>query len=179
MSTHNHTCCNCPSSSVTQTLDELDFERGPWIAALSGDLNHLRKNFERNTKLDVDILDSSGYSSLHYASRAGHLDIVNYLTSNGANVNLGTRANHSTPLHRASQQGHLPVVKYLLEHGADPHVLDCRGKSALHLAASENRADVCKLLVSSNPALKNVMDSNNQKPLDCTSDVNLKGILSI
>lgn len=147
--------------------------------ALAGDLDQLRKVLERNTRLHIDVLDSSGYSSLHYASRAGHLDVVKYLVSQGANVNLGTRANHTTPIHRASQQGHLSIVKYLLEHGADVHVLDCRGKTALHLAASENRVEVCKLLIDSHPTLKFIVDMNNQRPQDCTNDVNLRGILSI
>ena len=107
------------------------------------------------------------------------MDIVRYLVSQGANVNLGTRANHSTPLHRASQQGHLAIVEYLLERGADAHILDCRGKTALHLAASYNHVEICKLLIASDPTLKLTVDMNNQRPQDCTNDAILKGILSI
>lgn len=58
-----HVCSgHSTSSSVHQTLDELDFERGIWTAALNGDLLDVKKHLERNT--DSDVRDSSGYTAL-------------------------------------------------------------------------------------------------------------------
>ena len=51
------------------------------VLALEGDLHRLTHLLRKES---ADVLDSAGYSSLHYASRAGHLDIVKYLLSAGS-----------------------------------------------------------------------------------------------
>ncbi|XP_046634566.1 ankyrin repeat domain-containing protein 39-like [Daphnia pulicaria] len=114
----HHNCQH--TASASQTLEEMDFERGPWSAALDGDLNRLSKLLQ---KMNADAVDTSGYSSLHYASRAGHLEV-------------------SSPLHRACQQGHLLVVKFLLQNGADAGLQDSDGCTPLHRAALANRTDI-------------------------------------
>ena len=53
------------------------------ILALEGDLPRLTHLLKKGT-VCADSLDSAGYSPLHYASRAGHVDIVKYLISAGA-----------------------------------------------------------------------------------------------
>jgi len=85
--------CNHPAAVVSacQTLDEMEFDRGPWSAALYGDVDKLSHLLNKGT-FTADSLDSSGYSALHYAARAGHIEIVRYLHSVGANINLPTRS---------------------------------------------------------------------------------------
>ncbi|KAK4004978.1 hypothetical protein OUZ56_006704 [Daphnia magna] len=153
----------------------MDFERGPWAAALNGDLDRLSKLLQN---IKADTLDTSGYSSLHYASRAGHLKVVKYLVTHGADVNLPTRSNQSSPLHRASQQGHLAVVKFLLDRGADSGLRDIDGCTPLHRAALADRADVCQFLISRNPQLTQVSDALCRLPKDCCSSTALKKLLS-
>jgi len=60
----------------------------------------------------------SSMEPIHYSSKYGHLKIVDYLISRGANVNARDEYDQ-TPLHFASENGHLSVVEYLLDHGAD------------------------------------------------------------
>lgn len=66
--THHHQgdsgCCAQPSPtpSLTQTLDELDWERGIWNAALSGDLAGVQKLL--SSQCDVNTVDKSGYTAL-------------------------------------------------------------------------------------------------------------------
>ena len=55
----------------------------PFIVALEGDLKRLT-HLLKNGTVCADVLDSAGYSPLHYAARAGHVDIVKYLISAGA-----------------------------------------------------------------------------------------------
>ena len=60
---HSHNCgCSSTTSSVHQTLDEMEFERGIWSAALSGQYedveNRLRKGDDANAR------DKSGYTAL-------------------------------------------------------------------------------------------------------------------
>ena len=49
------------------------------------------------------------------ASVNGHLDVVKYLHSNGADIT----ADNNYAIGLASENGHLEVVKYLHENGAD------------------------------------------------------------
>jgi ankyrin repeat protein len=58
-----------------------------------------------------------GVPPLWCAAAAGHLNIVNLLVKNGANVNSTTKTN-STPLRAACFDGHLDIVQYLVKAGA-------------------------------------------------------------
>ena len=61
---HQSCCCSHTPAvrSVNQTLDELDFERGIWSAAVDGDekkiIQHLNKH------INPDVRDSAGYTAL-------------------------------------------------------------------------------------------------------------------
>ncbi len=56
--------------------------------------------------------------ALKYASRNGHLEVVKYLVSLGANIH----ADYDYAVKYASQNGHLDVVKYLVSLGAPPTI---------------------------------------------------------
>lgn len=86
------------TSSVHQTLDELDFERGIWTAAIDNDTSRIENLLRKGVNVNVE--DKSGYTALHYASRNGHTEACKFLISKGANVNALTRAGKVSPLHR-------------------------------------------------------------------------------
>lgn len=96
--------CSCSGSGAAQSLDELEFERGIWGAALEGDLNRIEKLLTR-PDANINQRDNYDYTALHYAARNGNLKVCAYLVKNGANVNATTRSGLSTPLHRASYAG--------------------------------------------------------------------------
>merc|ERR1712226_739679 len=54
----------------------------------------------------------------HYASRAGHTEVVATLLKHGASVNCTTRSTLATPLHRAAFCGHENVIQLLLNHNS-------------------------------------------------------------
>ena len=62
------------SGSTLQTLDEVEFERGIWAAARDGEGDRVMELLGRGTHPSAQ--DTSGYTALHYAARAGHQDIV-------------------------------------------------------------------------------------------------------
>jgi len=177
-SCNNHNCPCTPFSSTSQTLDEMDFDRGPWSAALYGDLDRLNHLLNKES-FKVDSLDSSGYSSLHYAARAGHFKIVKYLHSVGADINLPTRSGHSTPLHRAAYQGHTTIVQFLLDNGANVQIRDSDGCTVLHRCAERNHKDICQLLMARNPDLANIFDLRQRLPKNCCTDPYLQTLLKI
>jgi len=61
-----------------------------------------------------------GLSPLHYAAREGHDAAVKALVESGANINLASPGDHSTPMILAIVNGHFDIGKYLLDKGADP-----------------------------------------------------------
>ena len=77
---------------------------------------------------------------LHAAVHRGHLEVVNFLLGNGANIST-LNGVHLTAMHIAAEEGHLKVVKALYEAGATPD------QTALHHAAGRNRSDVVKYLL--------------------------------
>jgi uncharacterized protein len=58
-------------------------------------------------------------------------------------------------------------VRVLLAHGANPALQTSKGGAALHIAATEGRADVCKILLEADGCNPDVRDSSGATPLVC------------
>ncbi|XP_039624492.1 ankyrin repeat domain-containing protein 39 [Polypterus senegalus] len=167
MSASENTKCTCCSHcsavqlSVHQTLDEMEFERGIWSAAMNGELDRVKGFLDKGT--NPCIVDKFGYTALHYASRSGSLSVCRILLQHGACVNAQTRGG-ATSLHRAAYCGHGDVVALLLSSGADPKISDDDGATPLHKAARCGHVEICKVLVKNCPSLKNLQDKNCRIP---------------
>ena len=96
--------------------------------------------------VDVNVKDNDGSTPLIKVVWHGHLDVVKYLVSQGADVNEAK--NGWTPLHRAAARGHLDVVKYLVSQGADVNAKNNDGGTPFFMAAVHGHLDVVKYLVS-------------------------------
>ena len=86
-------------------------------------------------------------TALWAASTGGHLDIVEYLVSRGAEVNKPTLT-QSTPLRGASFHGHIKIMEYLLTRGADINTPNCIGQSPLCIAAMRGQLEALQFLVN-------------------------------
>eukprot|EP00096_Caligus_rogercresseyi_P007591 TRINITY_DN25524_c0_g1_i1.p1 TRINITY_DN25524_c0_g1~~TRINITY_DN25524_c0_g1_i1.p1 ORF type:complete len:179 (+),score=19.43 TRINITY_DN25524_c0_g1_i1:29-538(+) len=165
----SHESCECHSSNhwSRSSLDELDFERGIWSHALSGDLSKVEGVLRKNPEAS-NSLDSSGLSALHYAARSGHAAIVSLLLKTGkARVDPLSPSGSSTPLHRAAYMGHLDIVQLLLDHGADPHLTDSDGNNALHKSSEKKTPQshgVFKYLANRFPSLIERTNKRGIKP---------------
>lgn len=159
--------CNCSSKTVTasQSLDELEFERGIWTAAIDNDEHKLRSLIARGHLYDRD---NSGYTALHYAARSGHLSICRILLDAGIGVDERTHGG-VTALHRAAMMGHLEIVNLLLACKANPLIQDSDGKTALHRAAEKAHPEVCRSLLQHSPNLATMRDSKGNAPLELVS----------
>jgi ankyrin repeat protein len=73
-----------------------------------------------------------GLAALHYAARDGYQSAAKALVEAGADVNLLTRSDGSSPLVIAISNGHYDLASYLLGHGADPNVVNNDGLGALY-----------------------------------------------
>ncbi|XP_026571072.1 ankyrin repeat domain-containing protein 39 [Pseudonaja textilis] len=163
---HEDGTCSChPSSvqSVHQTLDEMDFERGIWNAALNGDLEGVKRHVLSCGRPNEP--DPFGYTALHYASRNGHYDTCLFLLGHGASCNVRTHGG-ATPLHRAAYCGHRAIVELLLDHGADPAAKDDDGKTCLHKAAENGHQELCELILERHPQLRPMQDNSQRRAGD-------------
>jgi len=73
-----------------------------------------------------------GLTALHFAARQGHIDTVRALVDGGANVNLASPADRTSPLLIAIINGHFDLAMYLLEHEADPRLASDAGATPLY-----------------------------------------------
>lgn len=156
---------------VYQSLDEMDFARGPWNSAVYGDLPAIKKYLLNGG--EPNLKDPSGYTPLHYAARAGNFHICKELLAFGANVDHLTKSGLSTALHRAAGNGQTATVKLLLENNANPCLVDDDGKTPLHKAAEGNHAETCRILVEAAPQARQVLDKRVKYPKDyvkCTDE---------
>ncbi|EFN80876.1 Ankyrin repeat domain-containing protein 39 [Harpegnathos saltator] len=144
---HDHdACCVADSNpSVRQTLNEMEFERGIWYAALSDDQERVEKLLRNGAPVNGE--DSAGYRPLHYAARNAHPRVCEMLLRHDADVTARTRCGRATALHRAATRGRADVVELLLRHGADANLTDADGNNALHRALVGRAPAVCKLLI--------------------------------
>jgi ankyrin repeat protein len=73
-----------------------------------------------------------GMTALHFAAREGHLDAVRALLDGGADVNLVSGGEKTSPMVEAIINGHLDLARFLLEHGADPTLANIDRLTALY-----------------------------------------------
>jgi len=91
--------------------------------------------------------DRNGRTGLHIAAMHGHIQMVEILLGQGAEINATDR-NGWTPLHCAAKAGHLEVVKLLCEAGASPKSETNYGCAAIWFAASEGHNEVLRYLMN-------------------------------
>lgn len=108
-------------------------------------------------KSGADIQSKSMWSemnALHFAARAGKLDLVTFFVEQGLSVNEACHPdnvatnNGWAPLHFAVDQGYSDVVKFLVSKGADIHQTTRCGDTALGLAAEHGHFDLIRYLVA-------------------------------
>ncbi|MDR2548440.1 MAG: ankyrin repeat domain-containing protein [Rickettsiales bacterium] len=81
---------------------------------------------------------------LHLAVESGELNVVEYLISKGANIDV--KKSGWAPLHIAAI-GKLDIVKYLIDKGADVNTKNKYGVTALHRAVYHEKLNVVEYLV--------------------------------
>ncbi|KAE9973286.1 hypothetical protein EG327_009135 [Venturia inaequalis] len=87
----------------------------------------------------------AGTKALHRAAYAGHLKVMRILIDSGADVNLRSLDEGSTPLHTATAAQRIGVVNFLLKEGAEVHK-NRDGNTALHVAAANGFLPITKIL---------------------------------
>ncbi len=94
-----------------------------WAAASwRNDIETVKAHIADGTNIDT-VDDWTGKTALHYAAEYGHLEIVELLLANGADVNRRDD-DQATPLYFAAVGGFEEVARLLLAYGADINARD-------------------------------------------------------
>ena len=139
---NHHTCEN--GESTTPLI----------IAAIEGNDEIVSVLAQNGAKLDLKgnfhLHDGSrvnGATALYCATFMDHYNILQELIDYGANVNVSTDNDGSSPLRIACGNGDLNLVQYLLEHGADVNSANIFEHTCLMLACSNGYYDIAEYLL--------------------------------
>lgn len=94
----------------------------------------------------VNAKSNSGYTPLMYASREGHLEIVEFLVEKNAHVDESDYDGFNA-LMLASSNGHYSIVKTLIEAGADINATNDQEDTAVSIALKKGYVEIADLLV--------------------------------
>jgi len=141
---------------------------GSWTAlhqaAADGDLQLVKTLLNSH---DVNILNKKGRPPLYEAAKRGHLQVVKFLHSKGAKLNIFGSDIGFTPLHIASEQHHSAIVRYLLANDVDVNIKNDWGQTPLWQAswqAWHEDAEIAEILYK-NGADFNTQDRRGYTPL--------------
>lgn len=101
------------------------------------------KVVETLLELDADVnLNDKGTerTALHYASLAGHKDVIDILLKHGSVVHFRDKEGIS-PLHLAAEGGHPSIIDQLASVQGDLNGTDKNGARPIHYAAQHNQVD--------------------------------------
>lgn len=98
----------------------------------------------------IDQPNDEGRRPLHEAAFFGHLDMVRFLLSCGADIDAPIHPFGHTALYLAVQQSHYEIVRTLIKSGARLNIADSlMGTGLLHIAAAKNDTRLAGILISS------------------------------
>jgi len=113
-------------------------------------------NEKRNWFIKANVNARRKYyndTALIYASENGHIEIVEVLLDNGADVNAYNNYG-DTALINASEKGYEEVVDMLLDNGADVNAKNKDGETALMMARENGHKEVVDMLLENEANVK-------------------------
>ena len=134
--------------------------------AAIGDLDKVRELHKSGINLNSSstLNDIDYYTALESASWGGHINIIEYLVENGADVNFVSGSDMEskygkTPLISAVVNGQVDIVKYLIDNGADVNGIGAENYTAITVAKS---LEMVMVLVDSGADVNSI---NMNKPV--------------
>jgi ankyrin repeat protein len=108
-------------------------------AAERGDLKTVKKLIDE-FRTTPNEKDKDGWAPLHYASKYGHVKVIEYLIKEGASIDVKDDMGY-TPLVVAVAMGESDTAKYLIDKGADINVKVCVDKIVKNQLKPDNTSE--------------------------------------
>ncbi|XKL67140.1 hypothetical protein PGB90_010560 [Kerria lacca] len=109
-------------------------------------------NFRKIDVVNVNICNCDGFTALHFASKYGRLEIMEFLLDVGAKINARSYKELLTPLHVACMSNQPAAVKILLDcSSCKINMYDHNGNTALHYACITANTRMVELLLKYKP----------------------------
>ncbi|KAG8348807.1 putative Ankyrin repeats (3 copies) putative Ankyrin repeat [Trypanosoma vivax] len=96
-------------------------------------------------RIDLDAIDSGGWTPLHYAAERGFFAIAERLVQEGANVNAKDEMKR-TPLHLAAAAGRIDVAHLLVKNGAAVGARNVAGMTPMECAEANGQTELLSSL---------------------------------
>ncbi|XP_022097081.1 transient receptor potential cation channel subfamily A member 1-like [Acanthaster planci] len=130
----------------------------------------------------LSMCDVEKMTPLHRAAMFDHVDVVEFLIAQGADMDAVDKNGYS-PVLRAVSRGSFRSALLLNKNGADCRLRDCQNRNILHLAVLSGK-DLMKCgltaLKSDIPVLLNDVDNRGCTPIHyATRDGNIKSVKSL
>ncbi|GAB6027724.1 hypothetical protein CHUAL_001959 [Chamberlinius hualienensis] len=134
---------------ISRTLQDDSIVINAFFCAIEdGNLSGLKELVSSAVFIDFNQNNRHGESGVHVAAGLGHLEILKYLQSMGAD--LEKLDNHGdSPMYWAARQGHVNIIKYLKEESLVNSDRNKLGESYLHVAARYGHSEVVQYLCTS------------------------------
>lgn len=147
-------------------------------ATAIGDLKCLKKHLDQQSNLLNDY-SMDGFTPLGLAAFFGQLELVEFLISLGANLNLASNNDFKvTPLHSAAAKKQYDIAQLLIKNGADVNAQQISGVTALHSAAHNGDVPLVNLLLK-NGANSMAKMKEGQTPLVMAEEKGFTEIVEI
>ena len=135
-------------------------------ACKSGNLPDVKRICETK-RLHIDVVSPEGWTGLIMSCFNQHVDVINYLIENKANVNATNKKGTSVFMYAKTpvleQRCKPDILELLLNNGANINHLDCHNKSVLDYVNEKKDIELANWLISKTAKLGNMINQNNKK----------------
>ena len=121
--------------------------------------------------MDINSLGTNGETAMYKACKAGHADVVSFLASKSADVNIAN-SKRWFPINIAAENGHLEVLQVLAANGANFFNVNClgtNGETATYKACKAGHAVVVEFLAKRGADV-NKANSQGKQPIDIAAE---------
>jgi len=154
-------------SKILQFLKENGADMDVFDAVAVGDIDLLIE-LSQIAEFDFNQVNTKhtmkGCPLLNFACRYEHIDIINYLLINNANVNIAGNPPYEYPLHEAAFANNEKALKILLDFGANINIENLYGWTSLHIAACRGYLNIVQTIIKAGGDV-NYLDHDGRSPL--------------